>query len=86
MVQRVESAGTLPTEQSPLLSETERPNVGALNPSLEQVLNSVKKVDQDEESVRSGDVETGTGISRAQVVRIISVLLIGKYCFFYAAA
>ena len=77
MVQRLESAGTLPTEQSPLLSETERPKVGALNPSPEQVLNSVKKVDQDEESVRSGEVETGTGISRAQVVRIISVLLIG---------
>ncbi|KAK3989764.1 major facilitator superfamily domain-containing protein [Cladorrhinum sp. PSN332] len=68
MVQKVVTAGTLPTEESPLLNGTG---------SAAQTL--IKKIDQDEESVRSGEVEIGTGISRSQVVRIISVLLIGIF-------
>ncbi|KAK4223966.1 major facilitator superfamily domain-containing protein [Podospora fimiseda] len=67
MVQRVETAGTLPTEESPLLNETSPTS------SL------IKKIDQDEESIGSGEVEIGFGIPRAQVVRIISVLLIGIF-------
>lgn len=85
MVQRLQPAGTLPTEESPLLNETGRQNVGLLTPS-ETDLNgngknitnvAIKRVDEsDEESVASGEVETQIG--RGQVVRIISVLLIGN--------
>ena len=85
MVQRLQPAGTLPTEHSPLINETGRPNLGPLassepniNGNGKSITNvAVKRVDEsDEESVASGEVETQ--IERGQVVRIISVLLIGN--------
>ncbi|KAK4201707.1 putative multidrug resistance protein [Triangularia verruculosa] len=65
-----EQTGGQPTEQSPLLS-----NVEAL--PINSNAKIVKKVGADEESVQSGEIESG--ISRAQVARIISVLLIGIF-------
>lgn len=73
-------AGGQPTEQSPLLSNV--PVISETPPNSEALPISengsvVKKVGVDEESVRSGEI--ATGISRTQVARIISVLLIGIF-------
>ncbi|KAK0716684.1 major facilitator superfamily domain-containing protein [Apiosordaria backusii] len=72
--------GDQPTEQSPLLSNV--PIISEAPPNSEALPISVnggiaKKVGEDEESLQSGEIESG--ISRTQVARIISVLLIGIF-------
>jgi hypothetical protein len=88
MVQHSETAGSPPTEQSPLLTKTGSADaqgeayvtIAAVSP--EGTLNgiedsaSVKSGSDDEESQGHGEVEEGIG--RSHVARIISILLIGE--------
>lgn len=97
MVQSLGTAGVEPTEQSPLLiktSDTTNGNgAGVTYVSIAEVtadgsINgnggmSKKTDDADEESLGSGEVERG--ISRVQVARIISVLLIGSFFLFLSS-
>jgi hypothetical protein len=87
MVQRSETAGVQPSEQSPLLAKIADADGRGVSVSAAEVSaegspkgngvnDSVSGVKaDDEESQEQGEVEQTTG--RAHVARIISVLLIG---------